>query len=125
MRTTRVLVANHPRLIRDLVMAMICEHTDIAVVGELQDEAEILQAIEQKQPDFLIIALEDPQHRPALCDLVLERHPHLKVLAISPRGEQNIFYWASLLIHEKPIEVSEQNCVDVLRGVRLSSGVNS
>ncbi len=59
----RVLVANQPRLMRELVLATIADQPDIEVVGETQDEAEITELVERTRPDVLIIGLQEPaQH---------------------------------------------------------------
>ena len=60
-RRVRVLVANHPRLMRELVMATIADQPDIEVVGEVQNEAELADIVEQVQPDVLIIAMDDTE----------------------------------------------------------------
>jgi chemotaxis response regulator CheB len=52
-----VLVANRPRLIRELVSATISDQPDIEVVGEIQQETEMENAVEQMRPDVLIVAL--------------------------------------------------------------------
>jgi chemotaxis response regulator CheB len=40
-KRVRVLVANHPRLMRDLVLAVFADQPDIEVIGELQDESQL------------------------------------------------------------------------------------
>jgi hypothetical protein len=67
----RVLVANRPRLMKDLVLATIGDQPDIEVVGETQDEAEITELVERTRPDYLIIALENPEVRPGLSGFLL------------------------------------------------------
>lgn len=52
-----MLVANHPRLMRELVMATIADQPDIEVVGEVQNEDELAEIVEQVEPDVLIIAI--------------------------------------------------------------------
>jgi chemotaxis response regulator CheB len=71
MRKIRVLVANRPRLMRDVVLATISEQPDIEVLGELEDDSEIAQAVADSQPDFVIIALDKPGERPPVCDYLL------------------------------------------------------
>ncbi len=57
MKPIRVLVANRPRLMRELMVATISEQPDIEIVGEVQDEAELASAVEKTRPDFLIRAI--------------------------------------------------------------------
>ena len=54
-KRVRVLVANHPRLMRELVMATIADQPDIEVVGEVQSEGDLAGIVEQVEPDVLIV----------------------------------------------------------------------
>ena len=112
----RVVVANRPRLMRELVLATISEQPDIEIVGEVQDEADIRRVVEEKQPDFLIIALDEPSGRPLLCDSLLYQFPDMKILALAPERNSSVFYWASLDIHSNQVEASEEGILDALRG---------
>jgi DNA-binding NarL/FixJ family response regulator len=111
----RVLVANRPRLMRDLILETIGGLPDIEVAGEIQEESEILEAVERTQPDFLIVSLGDSDERPAICDSVLARHPEIRVLAIAPDRNSTIYYWVSPVIHCAPIETSEGGMLSALR----------
>jgi chemotaxis response regulator CheB len=121
-RNVRVLVANRPRLIRELLLATISDQPDIEVVGEVQNEADILCAVEQEQPDFLIVALDNPQSRPAVCDILLEKFPNMKILALAPERNSSVFYWASIDIHSFDVEASEEGILGVLRGPGRRAG---
>ena len=57
MKRVRVLVANHPRLMRELVMATIADQADIELVGEVQNEDELVDIVDQVEPDVLIVAI--------------------------------------------------------------------
>ncbi len=121
-RNVRVLVANRPRLIRELLLATIADQPDIEVVGEVQNEADILLTVEQQRPDFLIVALDNPRSRPAVCDTLLERFPNMKILALAPERNSSVFYWASIDIHSFNIEASEEGILGVLRGPGRRAG---
>ena len=43
---------------QELVMATIADQPDIEVVGEVQNETELADIVEQVQPDVLIIAMD-------------------------------------------------------------------
>ena len=116
MKKVRVLVANRPRLMRDLVRTTISDQPDIEIVGEVHGEFEIFEAIEQTKPDFLIIALDDSDARPVICDFVLERFPHMKILALAPDRNSSIYYWAAVEICSNRIEASEDGVLNTLRG---------
>jgi DNA-binding NarL/FixJ family response regulator len=111
----RVLVANRPRLMRDLVLATIGEQPDIEVVGETKDEAEITELVERLRPDYLIVALDEPEVRPGLCGFLLGRYPQMKILAVAPERNSSIFYWAFVDIRTKRVETSELGILNVLR----------
>jgi AmiR/NasT family two-component response regulator len=111
----RVLVANRPRLMKDLVLATIGDQPDIEVVGETQDEAEITELVERTRPDYLIIALEDPEVRPGLSGFLLGRYPQMKILALAAERNSGTFYWAFVDIRSRRVESSENGILSVLR----------
>ena len=115
MQKIRVLVANRPRLMKDLVLATIGDQPDIEVVGETQDEAEITELVERTRPDYLILALEDPEVRPGLCGFLLGRYPEMKILALAAERNSGIYYWAFVDIRSMHVESSEQGILSVLR----------
>ena len=115
MQKIRVLVANRPRLMRDLVLATIAEQPDIEVVGEAEAESEVTELVERTRPDFLIMSLEDQDTQPALCGFLLGRYPQMKVLAIAAERNSTVFYWAFVDIRSKSVETSEQGILGVLR----------
>ena len=115
MPTVKVLVANRPRLMRDLVVATISDQPDIEIVGIVEEEALIVEAVERQNPDFLIIALDRSDERPRMCDLLLDRFPHLCILALASERNSMIFYWASLDIRSNRIENSEEGILSALR----------
>jgi DNA-binding NarL/FixJ family response regulator len=113
----RVLFANKPRLMRELLMATICDQPDIEIAGEIQDnDTEVMDAVEKTHPDFLIVALEKSEERPAICDFVLQKHPQIKIIAIAPERDSTIYYWAALDIRSNRIETSEESLLNALRG---------
>ena len=116
MDTIRVLVANKPRLIRELIMATISDQPDIEIVGEVVDESEIELAIERTHPDFLIVALEQSDRLPGVCQKILRTHPEMRVIAIAPDRDNLMFYSASLQIQSDQLEASEASVLNVLRG---------
>jgi chemotaxis response regulator CheB len=114
-KNIRVLVANRPRLMRELVLATVGDQPDIEIVGEIEDEMDIEKAIATTRPDFLIVALEKSNRLSAICDLVLQNHPQLKVIAIASDRNSTMFYWASLEIKSHRIETSEDGVLETIR----------
>jgi DNA-binding NarL/FixJ family response regulator len=112
----RVLVANKPRLMRELVLATISDQPDIEIVGQIQDDSEMEHAVAQTHPDFLIVSLEESDRLSQTCRSLLERHPYLRLIAIAPNRESTMCYWASLNIESNRIESSEESVLSALRG---------
>lgn len=116
MKNIRVLVANRPRLMRELVLATISDQPDIEIVGEVEDENELESSVSEKRPDFLIVALGGRNRLPISCDKILQQHPGLRIIAIAPDRNNTMFYRASLKIQSSQIETSEQGVLNALRG---------
>jgi DNA-binding NarL/FixJ family response regulator len=110
----RVLVANRPRLMRDLVLATIADQPDIEVLGELEDDSKIAQAVADLQPDIVIIALDRSDERPAICDYLLIHYPRVKVLAVAPEDDSSVFFWSD--IRSAAVESSVEGILNVIRG---------
>jgi chemotaxis response regulator CheB len=123
-RRIRVLVANRPRLMRELVLATISDQPDIEVVGEIQDDSQILEIAGQVCPDCLIIAMEDSGMRPKICEELLERWPNMKILALAAKANNSIFYWATPVIRSNRVETSEEGILNALRGQMSSESPN-
>lgn len=113
--SVRVLVANRPRLLRELVLSTLSEQAGIRVVGEARDEQDVRSLVAETKPDFLLIALDESQRRPVLCDVLLREFPALRIIAVAPNTNVGIFYWASLEIHSTKMEASEQALLEAIR----------
>jgi len=123
-KAIRVLVANQPRLLRELMLSTFADQPDIEIVGEVTDESEIPAKVSTTSPNFVVIALDDPSRRPAICDDLLREHPHLRVIAVATRKESVIYYWASLDIHASHIEASEEGILNTLRSMSFAGPKN-
>ncbi len=115
-RHIRVLVANRPKLMRELIIETFLEQPDIEVVGEVAEERDILSRIDETQPDFLFIAFDDPDERPAVCDAILRSHPEVSIIAVAAHTNRSVRYWASFSIHSSVMEASEEAILGVMRG---------
>lgn len=115
-RNVRVLVANRPRLMRELILATLFDQPDIEVVGQVENDTDIPALVEQKLPDYLIVSLDKRCSRPPVCDALLFKYPNMKILALAPEENSSVFYWASLDIHSFNVESSEDGILEVLRG---------
>lgn len=115
MKRVRVLVANRPRLMRELIMTMIADQPDIEIVGEVEDAGDLADAVEQVRPDVLILAMEEPEQHRAQCGFLLGRYPGMRILALAPDQNRALFYWAIVDIRTKALESSEAGILNAVR----------
>lgn len=118
-KATRILVTNRPKLMRDVIVATLSQQPGIEIVGEVSDETEILSQVHATLPDFLVIALDETEERPQICDRVLREHPDLRIIAVASRKDRTLYYWASFYIHCADIESSGAG---ILKAVHSSAG---
>lgn len=114
-KTIRVLVANRPRLMRELILSTLADQPDIDIVGEVADEGEVASTVDRTLPDILIVALEEPRRRPSVCDVVLRQHPEVRIIAVAPEQNYSVYYWASFDIHSSDVESSEEGLLSAVR----------
>lgn len=123
-KSIRVLVANRPRLMRELILTTFADQPDIEIVGEVAEESEISESVKETSPNVVVIALDQPGMRPRICDDLLREHPELRVLAVAPKKNYIVYYWASFEIHSNDIEASEEGMLNALRRKLVTSEVN-
>jgi chemotaxis response regulator CheB len=121
-RQIRVLVANHPKLMREVLIEIFVDQPDITIVGEVAEEAEIAERVKETHPDFLFIALEDPQKRPAVCETILGSYPEVSIIAVAAHTNNMVRYWTSSSIHSTVMDASEEAILDVMRKKAALSG---
>ena len=121
-KVIRVLVANRPRLMRELILTTFADQPDIEIVGEVGDESEISESIKRTLPNFVVIALDHPGRRPAICDELLREHPEVRVIAVAPEKNFVVYYWASLDIHSNDLEASEEGILSAMRTRMVANG---
>ena len=114
-RQIRVLVANRPKLMREIIIDTFADQPDITIVGEVADDVELIGRVKETQPDFLFIAMDDPNERPAVCDTILRLYPEVSIIAVSAHTNSSVRYWASFSIHSDVIEASEEAILGVMR----------
>src|SRR5258707_5035889 len=123
-KVIRVLVANRPRLMRELILTTFADQPDIEIVGEVSEESEISESVKRTMPNFVVIALDHPGRRPAICDELLREHPEVRVIAVAPEKNFVVSYWASLNIHSNDIEASEEGLLGAMRRHLVEKGAN-
>jgi len=115
MNRIRVLIANQPRLMRELISATIADQPDIQLVGEVGRQEDLAEAVAETRPDVLIVPMDDRDKYGAQCGFLLGRYPEMKILALAPEQNRALFYWAVVDIRSKPLESSEAGLLDAMR----------
>lgn len=123
-KVIRVLVANRPRVMRELLLATLADRADIEIVGEVSNEAEIPASVKRTAPDLLVISLDELGQRPRICDTVLRAHPDVRIIAVASEHNRSVCYWASLQldIHCSDIEPSQEGILSVMRNIATGFG---
>jgi DNA-binding NarL/FixJ family response regulator len=123
-KVIRVLVANRPRVMRELLLATLAERADIEIVGEVSNETEIPASVKRTAPDLLVISLDELGQRPRICDTVLRAHPDVRIIAVASEHNRSVCYWASLQldIHCSDIEPSQEGILSVMRNIAAGFG---
>ncbi len=115
MKRVRVLVANKPRLMRELIVSTIADQPDIELVGEVATGEDLTEAVEQARPDVLILAMDDRDKYRVQCGFLLGRYPNMRILALAPEQNRAQFYWAVVDIRSKSLESSEAGILNAVR----------
>lgn len=124
-KTFRVLMANQPKVMRELLAEMLADEPWIEIVGEVSQEAEIPQLVQKTAPDLLVVTAHNPGKRPAICDQLLREYPALRIIAVAPRENYTVCYWASLDIHADHVESSERGFLSAVRNAAESTDTES
>src|SRR5882762_6865606 len=114
-KAIRVLVANRPRLMRETILTTFADQPDIEIVGEVDDDSEIVESVKKTLPNFVVIALDQPGRRPRICDDLLREHPEVRIIAVAPEKNYIVYYWASFEIFSNNIEASEEGMLGAMR----------
>jgi len=90
--TVKVLLANRPRMLRELLRDLIQRQADMEVVGEMLDPVELLLAVGETHADVVVVGLPDSDDEPGICSHLLAEYPHLLILALSPERDRAFLY---------------------------------
>ena len=113
MKKIRILLANRPRMMREVLRELIRRQEDMEVVGEALDPLDILVAVRGTEADAVILGLRGCEE-PALCSYLLAEFPHLTMLGlISERG--TAFIEQLCPRRQEIVDPSEANILSALR----------
>lgn|SRR2546425_9468785 len=113
MSTIKVLLANRPRILREVVRDVIERQPDMEIVGEVLDPLGVLLAAKETESDAVVIGLQDSEE-PGLLSHLLAECPHMTVLGLSSQGD-TAFIIQMCPLRKEIIEPSEVNILSALR----------
>jgi chemotaxis response regulator CheB len=114
-KSVRVVVANRPRLLRELVLLTLSKHAWLNIVGEAENEKDVPSLVAETKPDVLVIVMDELSRLPPLSDELLKKFPTLRIIGVAPNTNTGTVYWASLDIHAATIEGSEKALLEMMR----------
>ena len=113
----KVLVANRPRLLRELISGMLAEQTDIEAVEIPESNAfseEMIASIKRFSPNFVITTLEDNGLSKPFISL-LTSLPRLRIIAIATHADNCFLFQDHLGTPDSRVQLSEKGILDLLR----------
>ena len=116
----RILVANRPRLMRDLVATLIAQQPDLEVIGEVYDEKDLPAAVEALAPEVVVVGLGESDEIPPSCAMLLTKRPDLKILGVAAEKDSSTYFWAEIKVCSRPIENSERGLLEAIRAKKES-----
>lgn len=86
--TIRILLAEDHPIVRRGMRDILAEHADLQLVGEIDHGRDIEPAIQEQQPDILLLDLKMPDLEPApLTRRLGEQYPELQVLVLTAHDD--------------------------------------
>lgn len=113
MKKIRILLANRPQMMRELVRDMINRQNDMEVVGEVFNPVDLLVAVRESEADTVILALRDSPEV-GLCSHLLSEYPNLTIVGLTSHGK-NAFIEQLCPRRMEIVDPSEKSILSVLR----------
>lgn len=108
----RVLLANHPGMVPDVIRELMANNKDIELVGDCRGPMKILQEVGRAKADAVILSLEGPDE-PGLCGQLLAIYPDITIVGLWP--EKRAFTW-QLCSHRR--EIADAGSENIMRALR-------
>ena len=114
----RVLLANEPRLFREMLQRVMQNTPGIEVVGEVTDLAVLRQALAETGAHWVIVSLSQEGRLPTVIEPLLVEFPSLCVLGVADDGSHVEVRWAE--IHQESLHSLSLSQMIALLGIQSS-----
>ena len=122
MRKIKVLLASRPKLLSEVIRKMVERQPDMEVAGEVLDPFELLATAKTTPVEVVIVTPLEANGEPHICSQLLAKHPRLKIVALSAKGEAAFLYESGS--RKKRIdEPGEQSILGAIREAMRSNAV--
>ncbi len=101
-RSQRVIVANEPRLFREMLRRAINKIPGLAVVGEVADLEALLPMLAETGAEWVIVSLTPSGQMPEGIEPLLVTCPSLRILGVAGDGSRVHIKWVEF--HEESLE---------------------
>jgi DNA-binding NarL/FixJ family response regulator len=82
----QIILANEPRLLRKLLRRVFEKVPGLRVVGEVANLDELPEAVEQANPQWMVVSLWQPGGLPGAIKAILSEHPSIHVIGMDANG---------------------------------------
>lgn len=114
METLRVVLANMPQILKQILRELVNRQPDMAIVGEMRTLAELPAAIAFLQAEAVILTFSPPSAGRSVCGVLREHHPALTLLGLALRNDRAVVWPPDAA--PQPIEMTAAGILSALRG---------
>ena len=102
MEPRRIILADMPRFLREMLKRAFEQAPGLCVAGEVADLSHLSSAIERIGAQWIVVSLPPDGKMPAVVEPLLAAHPTVRVLAVTNDGSQIKMQWVEP--HEQTLE---------------------
>jgi DNA-binding NarL/FixJ family response regulator len=113
MSTKRVILADGPRLLREMLRHVIDKADHLEVVQEVADQEQVASAIEEFQPEWVIVTSAFNGNTESRLDSWLSGHPAVRFMFLAA-GNRNVTMKGHLLRNEEYADPSLKDFIELL-----------
>jgi DNA-binding NarL/FixJ family response regulator len=116
----RIILADVPRFLREMLRRALAHAPGLWVVGEIADLGRLSSAIEQTGAQWVIVSLPQDGKMPEATESLLAVHPSVRFLAVTTDGSQIKLKWTES--HEQTLDdLSLDELIELLREDHLGN----